>query len=266
MPKVYVTLTTIPSRLHSTVHNGPREVIESLCQQTYPDYEIHFNIPNDYALHEKTYGDLPPWIAELQEKYPHLKIFRVEDVGPITKIVPTLHRIQDPDAILIVVDDDLIYHPKMVEEHLRRREEYPDCALGYDGLDVKHPPVFNDIRDHFCGSIYKDAEVKTLQHYKSVSYLRKFFKEDFFTDFAFKTNSDDIAVSCYMEKEGIRKFALNYKDEPQLVDIEEWRIYGGVVSFPIIRPSSMAGGDGCQDPKYGLRFNIPQEFIDKRLI
>lgn len=266
-PKVYITLTTIPSRLHSTVEFGVKEVLFSLCNQNYTNYEVHFNLPNTYALHDdKEYGPAPTWLGEFLDQYPHLKVWSVTDVGPITKLVPTLARIDDPEAILIVVDDDLIYHSEMINQHVLKREQYPDCALGYDGLDVKNPPEFGDVRDHFVVTVPRDVQVKTLQHYKSVSYLRKFFQADFLTDFAFKTSSDDIAVSCYMESEGIKKMVLNYADEEQISDLETWTVKGGVVSFPVVRTTVMNGGDGCQDPKYGLRFDIPQEFIDKHLI
>jgi len=59
---------------------------------------------------------------------------------------------------------------------------------------------------------------------------------------------------------------MSYDKEEQLIDIEDWRIKGGVTTFPVIKHTSHEGNLGCNDPNHGLRFFIPQEFIDKRII
>ena len=259
--KIIITLTTIIGRLTSNNPNGIISCIESLCNQNYDNYEVHFNVPTTCRLS----GDpliIPTWLAESEIKYPHLKIYRVDDAGPITKLLPTLHRVTDPNAIIIVVDDDLVYDTNMCSEHAIQQNKYlKKCAIGYDGMDSKNGPIFNDVRDHFVVSIYRDVEVKMLQHYKSVSYLRSFFDQDFFTDFVGKTSSDDVLVSCYMSKKKIRKMSVAYDKEPPLKTLEEWRETGGVTTFPVLRHTNHEGGQGCNDPRAGQRFFIPQEFI-----
>ena len=50
-----------------------------------------------------------------------IKIFRTEDLGPATKLIPTVERITDPETIIIVCDDDLVYHPDMIKEHIKNQ-------------------------------------------------------------------------------------------------------------------------------------------------
>ena len=78
--------------------------------QSFDDYEIHFNIPDENKLTKEKYI-IPDWLLE----YPKIKIFRTEDFGPATKLIPTVERIVDNDTIIVVVDDDLIYHEQMLQ-------------------------------------------------------------------------------------------------------------------------------------------------------
>ena len=51
-PKPIITLSTVPGKLidpHG--ENGIPSCIKSLCEQTYNNYEVHFNIPPIYKLY-----------------------------------------------------------------------------------------------------------------------------------------------------------------------------------------------------------------------
>jgi hypothetical protein len=258
-----ISLTTIPERLGDTKYGerGVYSCIKSLCEQTYEHYEIHFNIPNRYTLHEKDY-EIPEWLLNLQEKQNHLRVYRVEDVGPSTKILPTIERVKDMDTIIIVVDDDMIYRDNLVEEHVKNQSILKNSAIGYDGLDLINPPFFNDPRDHYVSLVTQNFRVKVLQHYKSVSYKRSFFDEDLFTDFVGKTRSDDILISAYMGYKNIPKIVVTYDKDEHCETIEEWHTKVGT-SFPIIGPIHHDGSQGCNDPKAGDKFYRPLEFEQK---
>lgn len=257
-----VTLTTIPNRLINDHINGTKSCIKSLCEQSYKNYEIHFNIPNNFRLTGEELV-IPNWLKDYENTYNHLKIFRTEDHGPVTKILPTLKRITTPNTVIIVVDDDLVYHDDLIQEHILKRQHYPDCAIGYDSLGIKSPPIFHDVRDHYCVSVPFDVEGKILQHYKSVSYLRSFFEEDFFKEFLDKTTSDDVLMSAYMSKQNIRKIVACYEHEPKLISLDEWRAHGGVDTFPVLRHTHQDMHHGCNDPRAGPRFFIPAEWSKK---
>lgn len=263
-PKVVITLSTIPSRLSDTKYGdmGIKSCLKSLNEQSYSNYEIHFNIPY-YSSYSGEKYEIPSWI----ETFKKIKVFRVDDIGPATKVVPTLQRIDEPETIIIVADDDLVYHKDMVREHSKNQTER-DCVFGYDSLGTPSP-VFNDKRDHFVVSVPFEVEGKIMQHYKTVSYKRRYFDDDFFSKFVGKTKSDDVLLSAYIKKQGIKKLVMPYENEERLETLEQWERTGGVTTFPVIRHCSHDSGDGCRDERavnIEVPFFVPQEFIDKNYI
>lgn len=244
--KVIVTLTTLPTRLNQKHDTGIKSNLYSLLNQEYDgEYEIHFNVPKILKYTNTEYV-IPDWLRTISQENPKFKIFEnLDDYGPSTKLVPTLLRVNDDDAIIIVCDDDLVYHPKMVAEHVKNQEKFENTAIGYDGSRLVNPNDFDDVRNHFVVSVYKDVYVKILQHYKTVSYKRSFFKQDFFDEFIGDSWNDDILISAYMGKHGIKKLVKCYEDEEKLITIEQWREKGGVTTFPVIRHTSHDGMEGC---------------------
>lgn len=242
--KAVVTLTTLPYRLNSSYPKDIRVCLESLLNQTFEDYEIHFNIPYKLNSTGEEYV-IPEWLNKMVEENPKLKYFRGEDYGSITKIVDTLKRVEDPNCIIITADDDLIYHSEMVEEQYKNQtERFTNCAVGYDGLGALEN-VFEDVRSHYVVSVPFNVKVNVLQHYKSVSYKRSYFEDDFFTDFVDKSWADDVVVSAYMGKQKIDKYVTFYEKEEVLQTLEEWQQKGGVVTFPVLGHTQHNIQEGC---------------------
>ncbi len=219
MEKVILSLTTIPQRLN--YHNesgGLKPVIDRLLNLSYGNYEIHLNIPYVNKKNQSEYI-IPDWLTSIDN--PKLKIFRTDDYGSITKIVPTLMRIdENSDQIIITLDDDLEYIDGFIEYHLEKRKLYSDCAVGFAGITAV------DGSCHFCTTVNKDVRVKILEGYKTVSYLRKFFKEDFELEFTNESWSDDIIISAYLGKHGIKKIVVNYDKDVEFSPRVE--------SFPVV--------------------------------
>lgn len=246
MDKVIITLTTIPSRIVQDYESGIKSNIDSLINQEYDGgYEIHFNVPKIYNQTGEEYV-IPDWIRELATTNPKFKLFEgLEDLGSITKLAHTIKRVDDPEAIIIVCDDDLVYHPKMVDEQVKNQYRFPNTAVGYDGVRAEDPSVFNDVRNYYVVSIFKNVYVNHLQHYKTISYRRKWFEDDFFTDFIGKSWADDIVVSAYMAKQGIPRLVTFYEHDKPLITHEEWVQRGGVETFPVLRHTAHEGLEGC---------------------
>jgi len=218
--KIIISLTTTPNRLSEIREGwGIKPAIEQLIRMSYNNYEIHLNIPYVNHKTEEEYI-IPQWLIDLESSNDKLKIFRCNDYGSITKIVPTLKRIENPNTVIITVDDDLLYEDGFIEYHLKKRAEYPNSALGFAGIGGI------DGSCHFCTTLEKDTKVKIIEGYKTVSYLRGFFKNDFFTDFVGQSWSDDILISAYLGKENIEKIIMNYEHDTSFNPIVE--------SFPII--------------------------------
>ncbi|MCX6920135.1 MAG: hypothetical protein NTX20_02255, partial [Verrucomicrobia bacterium] len=96
--RIIATLTTAPDRIHLL-----EPVLRSLTSgQSRPPDEIHLNIPHRFARTGAEYV-IPDFIG----KYP-VQVFRCEDEGPGTKIIPTIRRTPAArDVWFFVVDDDV---------------------------------------------------------------------------------------------------------------------------------------------------------------
>jgi hypothetical protein len=241
--KVILTLTTIPERLSFEHPLGLKRVIYSLLNMKYDNYEIHFNIPFKNKQTNKVY-EIPDWLNKLNGRE-GLRIFRTEDYGPSTKLYPTLKRVDDPNQLIIVVDDDLIYESRLIEEHLKLRKNNDDVVWGFAGLN-NLGDKFGDARDRFVIGVNSEIRVGIIEHYKSVSYRRRFFEDDFDENFLNKGWADDHLVSVYMGMKNIKKMVGQTNYIPKHHNEEDWRKYGVVESFPVIKHSvTESRNEGC---------------------
>lgn len=247
-PSIVISFTTVPERLSNDKEDGLKLVIKSLCEQDDNDYEVYLNIPYVYNITNRPYI-IPEWINELKLKYKHFKVFRCEDIGPPTKFVPTLKRVKNEETILIVVDDDLVYHNEMVKEHRKYQDILKDSVICYDGRGAVNPLYENDIRDSWILCVTEIRETHSLQHYKSASYKVKLFDEDFYNYYLGKTLSDDVLVSQYFSDKKIKIYVVPYEKESHLyMTRESWDIHQGVTTFPILRYASSVPDTGCNHP------------------
>lgn len=120
-----VTLTTIPSRLP---HILP--TLKSLMRQSVAPRRIVLNLP-EHSRRENCRYEIPDILTGLAS----LRIERCADLGPATKLLPTLAR-EQADARIIVVDDDRIYPANFVEDLDGAAAERPDAAFGFSGWVV----------------------------------------------------------------------------------------------------------------------------------
>lgn len=288
--KAVISLTSTPDRFNYKLHNNypMRDNISSLCLQNYKNYEVHLNIPKVYMAHN-TESEIPKWLKKFESEYDHFKIFLEEDVGPPTKILPTLKRVQDPETMIVVVDDDFVYHQDLVLEHSKKQKEmidteYGESCIGYDGLQVssaregQFEKLFkltgqdNTVRCVYVTRIGGEVSVRILQHYKSVSYKRKFFEDDFWEDFVGKTRSDDVLCSVYMAHKKIPRVVTchqDYVDAEKGISDDEWRdLLAGEMGFPCVRTIPFLMGTGTTDEKnveIQERFYFPEgwrSFLD----
>lgn len=247
MEKIILTLTTVPDRLKNKNPYGFKAVIYSLMTQAYENYEVHLNIPK---INKKTGEEyiIPEWLEELNNLYVRrnvLRIFRTDDYGPITKLYPTIKRIQEPETIIIVLDDDLIYDSRMIEEHLRLRKEDNEVVWAFAGLNALDNFKFAGIERFVC-AVNEKTRVSIVEHYKTVSYTRKMFDDDFNEDFISKGWADDEVVSAYIGMKKIKKYVGKCNYIPSWETEEEWRKYGIVESFPVVNRCEGHGkDDGC---------------------
>ena len=241
---VYLTLTTIPTRLNSKYPEDIRRCLDSLLNQTYTDFEIHLNIPSKLKYTQEEYI-IPDWLKEKQEEDSRLKVFTgLEDLGPVTKVFYTVPRVKNPEDFIIVVDDDIIYDERMVQEQLNNQNKFVGAIVCYDGIDSVDD-FYLDVRKHFCSGTNEHNKVNIAQHYKSVSYKRKYFESDF-EDFI-KTNltwDDDLLISAYFSTKKRDRISTHHIEDPIPATEDEWRTTVGN-TFPFKGNTQHEREEGC---------------------
>lgn len=236
--KIYISLTTVPERLNNW--DIAKQNLESLLHQnTLCEYSVILNIPYVYKMDNIEYTILPELLQFAQDN-PRLIINRVsEDLGPIVKITGALQVSQNPNDVLIVCDDDHIYHEDMLEYHLKKLIEYPDTAIGFHGdlIVEKRSWVEDGVKKYvlFPFTTYfpvkNDVQVMIPGHWHSVSYRRKFFDTDFLTPEVLGVcENDDYLVGYYFKKKHIPIMMVAWDRE---TDFRPVNYHGDGKHFPI---------------------------------
>jgi hypothetical protein len=212
---IYISLTTVPKRLR--YWESLKLNLESLVtQKTDKEYYVILNIPMSYTLKylEEDNVDyvLSDELLEFAKNNPKLIINRdIYDYGPIVKIIGVLKYATDPDDILIVLDDDEIYHEDMLEYHIRKLDEHPGHVICFSGDMAMEKRTFieNGIKKYMmCSShlyfpLDRDRYIAMPGHFASVSYKRSFIGEDFNEDLWKLADGDDPLMGYYLKKHEI---------------------------------------------------------------
>ncbi len=123
IPPIIISLTSIPSRFKELPI-----VLESLCHQSVKPDKIILWLSKEYK--NKKFGHLsmktiPENILNFQKR--GITIRFTQDIGPYTKIIPTLKLY--PNAVIITVDDDLMYKPDLVKYLYEKHRQLPDHII-----------------------------------------------------------------------------------------------------------------------------------------
>jgi hypothetical protein len=121
--RVVISLTTLPSRLERL-----RPVLNSLLDQDSPADDVVLALPA-YSQRERRAYQIPDFIRKSRA----VNVLQCgRDWGPATKLIPVV-QCEEPDTLVIAVDDDNVYPRDMVSTFLAWHAQYPDAALGYRG-------------------------------------------------------------------------------------------------------------------------------------
>lgn len=191
--RIIATLTTTPDRIGHL-----RPVLDSLTRgQTRPPDEIHINIPHRFGRTGQGY-EIPGFLSEYG-----VQVHRCDDLGPGTKFIPTVRRI-DPaaDVWIMVVDDDVRHLPEAVAELEVAAELNPRAAHGYaDNYLYRkwQPGLPVDFLCGFAGFIFHRSFIAP----DFESYLERVItnRECFF--------QDDVYLSNYLALRGIERHRLS---------------------------------------------------------
>lgn len=121
LKRIVATLTTIPSGV-----SGALEVANHLLGE--PEISvIYLNWPEVFGKTGEKYPE-PPILLNSR-----IKILRVVDKGPITKVYPVLDVELDPDTLIFIVDDDHLPERGIVKKFLKYSSLLDTSALTTGG-------------------------------------------------------------------------------------------------------------------------------------
>lgn len=132
--RLVVTLTTVPERMDRLA-----PVLRSLLDQTVPADRIVLARPEISRRSGRPYPALEP-------AFPGVDVIEATDEGPATKLLPALRA--EPQAALLVVDDDVIYPADFIEQMLAWHRRLPQAAIGWRGWQIRpgvHPKRFRHV-------------------------------------------------------------------------------------------------------------------------
>lgn len=123
-PQVVFSLTTVPGGVHAL---GP--TLRSLRNQSFPADAIELNLP----WHSRR--GLGVYPQPRAEDVIGVDVYRTDDWISLTNVVPTVQRAWErgDNPLVIVVDDDKVYPPSLVEDHIRAHRGRPHAVSACRG-------------------------------------------------------------------------------------------------------------------------------------
>jgi hypothetical protein len=143
---IVVSLTTSPTRIKYI-----KPIIDNLFNQTMKPNKIVLNIPYIFKRTNEKYK-IPKYLYNED-----IIINRIDDIGPITKILPTFKLKFPINSLIISIDDDIKYGLNMIEVMYKYYEKNPNTVLtstsfleeymvaGYSGIGYPYK-IFKNIK------------------------------------------------------------------------------------------------------------------------
>lgn len=197
------SMTTTPDRI-----NLIRPSIYSMLDQSVQLHKIHVNIP--YMSRKGVAYEVPQWLEEI----PRVQVFRVdEDLGPGTKVLPTLQRALNnedgltPTTPIVVFDDDIIYNTRTVEKLISKfLREHRNKAVTNYGVEVDHKNVLPNNFQRIVNFARRSTNTDLLQGFSGFVVKASMFPPQIF-DFSIAPKEaicvDDVWLSGWLAVNGV---------------------------------------------------------------
>lgn len=197
MMRTVLTLTTSPQRMQHLPL-----VLDALSKQlTLPD-AVYLNLPDRYRNRDAYI--IPDWLGDALQV---TLLRRVDDLGPVMKILPVLEVETDSDTLLITVDDDVRYPPDTISALQIAAQAHPESAFGSRGFN------FTNIGQHLEPVRGNHTPCHVLQGYGACAYRRQHFDiERLYLSLALQPEvfrfSDDVILSNHIASRGVARFTI----------------------------------------------------------
>jgi hypothetical protein len=201
--QIFVTLTTSPQRI---AHIAP--TIDSIMQQSVKPDKIMLNLPHVFKRNNTRFTTLPTFLTD----NPYVQINWCEDMGPATKLLGALPAVHNPDAMMIVIDDDIAFYPDFIAKFMRYARTFSEAALTGSplrmGVPMQSRQFFTPSRDPTLPVISSEF----VEGYTGIVVRRKFMDEFDYSDVFNSPPScyrgDDFVFSNHLRKRNIPILAL----------------------------------------------------------
>lgn len=234
-------MTTLPGRFDRLAL-----VFIKILTQSVPVAWIELNVPNVCKRTGEAYV-IPAWLTP--ERFPRVKIFRTDDLGPATKIVPTLlrHR-NEPDTFIWSVDDDMDYRKDWLAVTLAEQERDPGAAWCVCGGYI--------VDDSFNGVLFQERP-DVFEGFAGVVYPPNCIGDDFSSYIAAAVahvdclKSDDLILSNYLWKRGIAiRQVTSMESKLRLTDLADGDIMNLPMDYGMDDPQALHKLDGGHIARY----------------
>ena len=201
--RVVVSFTTIPSRIHSVP-----KVIEKLKNQTLKPDKIYICIP--YFSKRKKIPYIIPKDWNFEE---NIKIVRCKDYGPATKLLGCIPYENDPETMIITVDDDQNYPKNTISNIVWYAMKYPNSCLSRKARAKNLIKVISTKKN-----LFTSPYVYYLEGYGTPLYRRKYITKDMINYFENNLSkecflSDDLTISAWLNSQNVKLIKLNEEDK-----------------------------------------------------
>jgi hypothetical protein len=201
--RIVVTLTTIPSREDAVLRT-----IRSLRVNSIWPNVIYVNLRKLVIRMNQEFS--PGFRQRLIEA--GATVNDCDDYGSLTKIIPTIAAEGDPEALIVTVDDDILYEPRFIEGLVEGHRMLSGSVVGYSGLAYPDTSIrhYNGRLEYLCFQ-HHGAHAEILESGFGVIMKRKWL--DRFPVIPPETDEsdphlyicDDYVLSMYFDAVGITK-------------------------------------------------------------
>lgn len=203
--RVVLSFSTIPSRTKFVP-----TVIERLKNQTMKPDMIYACIPYFSKRKNIKYEIPEEWDGpEFEHIFgDNVKIVRCDDFGPATKLLGCIPYEDDPETMIITIDDDHEYPPSSVSDIVAYAIKYPDSCLSRQAMNESLDPAKCSNKDFNI----TNPEVQYLEGFGAPLYRRKFITDemiDFFKNLSDECFvSDDLTISSWLQMQNVSLIKL----------------------------------------------------------
>lgn len=146
--RLVVAMSTVPERVAWV-----QSALRSLIDQTCPADRILLAWPTHARRSGRPYPETPS-LPSMVELIPCV------DEGPATKLLAALRA--EPDAAIVIVDDDVIYPKDLLQTFLESHRAAPGTALGLRGWRVAPGADPRRLYHTYCSAISEPTKVDIL--------------------------------------------------------------------------------------------------------